>query len=197
MAEQTIRMLEGVEADYVLTNSTSCLAAMAQDYQHLFRDDAEWAERAATQSARLIEFAAFMHDVAKVDASDFAGDSGPVVTYHDACQSANALGYGETARRIITETLRLELREMQDARVCCGFGGSFSADYPNVSTVILQKKLKNATATSAEVIVSDNPGCLMQMRGGLTYDRSDVRALHIAELIAERLRARAGVSESV
>jgi Fe-S oxidoreductase len=188
MAEQTIRMLEGVEADYVLTNSTSCLAAIAQDYQHLFRDDDGWQRRAARQGERLIDFTTFMDEVARVDPADFPRDpAGPSVTIHDACQSANALGLGTGLRRIVGATLGLELREMRDSRVCCGFGGSFSVDYPRVSTAILRKKLGNAAGTSAGVIVSDNPGCLMQLRGGLTASGSPMRALHIAELIAERL----------
>jgi Fe-S oxidoreductase len=188
MAQQTIRMLEGLDADYVLTNSTSCLAAVVQDYAHLLRDDAEWRERAASQAAKLIDFATFVDEVAQLDGADFprTADS-PVVTWHDACQSRNALGLGAGARRVITEVLRLELREMQDAHVCCGFGGSFAVDYPEVSSKILAKKLEHAAATAAHVIVSDNPGCLMQLRGGLAARNSPIRALHLAELMAERL----------
>lgn len=191
MAEQTIRMLEAVDADYVLTNSTSCLAAIVQDYQHLFRNDDDWRIRAEKQAARLIEFATFITEVAQLDPSDFQPPADVTsVTYHDACQSANALGYGASGRHIITQVLGLELREMADSKVCCGFGGSFSLDYPTVSTAILNKKLGTATATGAQIVVSDNPGCLMQIRGGLNYARSGVRALHIAELIAERLPTR-------
>jgi Fe-S oxidoreductase len=190
MAEQTIRMLEGLEADYVLTNSTSCLAAVVQDYQHLLRDDPEWLGRAQTVAGKLIDFATFMVRVARLDAADFPPrPEPPLVTYHDACQSANALGLGADARALITETLGLELREMQESRVCCGFGGSFSVDYPRVSTAILRKKLDNAADTHATVIVSDNPGCLMQLRGGLLANASPLRALHLAELVAECLPA--------
>jgi len=188
MAEQTIRMLEAVEGDYVLTNSTSCLAAMVQDYAHLFRDDPEWRARAEQQVARLIDFTTFIDQVACLDSQDFAATrDDTAVTIHDACQSANALGLGTGARRIITETLGLELREMNDSRVCCGFGGSFSVDYPQVSVAILNKKLHNVGNTAAPIVVSDNPGCVMQLRGGLVAQGSQVRALHIAELIAERL----------
>jgi Fe-S oxidoreductase len=189
MARQTIRMLEGLDADYVLTNSTSCLAAIVQDYAHLFRDDAEWRERAASQAVKLIDFATFLDEVARLDGADLPRTTlDPVVTWHDACQSRNALGLGAGARRVITEVLGLTLREMQDAHVCCGFGGSFSVDYPDVSSKILAKKLEHATATAAHVIVSDNPGCLMQIRGGLAARNSPVRALHLAELVAERLQ---------
>ncbi|MEX2315433.1 MAG: LUD domain-containing protein, partial [Thermomicrobiales bacterium] len=188
MAEQTIRMLEGVEADWVLTNSTSCLAAIVQDYQHLFRDDPEWRGRAAVQGERLIDFTTFVDEVAQLDTVDFQNDaSSPVVTIHDACQSANALGLGAGARRIVTGVLGLELREMQDSSVCCGFGGSFAIDYPQVSIAILGKKLDNANDTAANVIISDNPGCIMQLRGGLIAMGSNTRAMHLAELIAERL----------
>lgn len=190
MAEQTVRMLEGLDADYVLTNSTSCLAAVVQDYQHLFRDDPEWRDRTARASAKLIDFVTFMDEVARVAPSDLRSDSGPAVTCHDACQSANALGLGAGMRRLVQGTLGLELREMQDSRVCCGFGGSFSMDYPEVSSAILAKKIGNADATAAPVIVSDNPGCIMQLRGGLRARNSETRALHIAELYAERLPSR-------
>jgi Fe-S oxidoreductase len=191
MAEQTIRMLEGVEADWVLTNSTSCLAAIVQDYQHLFRADPEWRERAELQARKLIDFNTFVDEIAQLDRADFASDEpGPVVTIHDACQSANALGLGAGARRIVSDVLGLELREMQDSRVCCGFGGSFAVDYPQVSTAILGKKLTNATETAADIVISDNPGCIMQLRGGLIASGSPTRAMHLAELIAERLPGR-------
>ena len=65
---------------------------------------------------------------------------------------------------------------MQDSRVCCGFGGSFAVDYPEVSTAILGKKLGNANDTAANVVVSDNPGCIMQLRGGLIATGSTTRA---------------------
>jgi Fe-S oxidoreductase len=188
MAEQTIRMLEGVEADWILTNSTSCLAAIVQDYQHLFREDPEWRGRAAAQGERLIDFTTYIDDVARLDPADFRADSSrPVVTIHDACQSANALGLGAGARRIVTDVLGLEVREMRDSSVCCGFGGSFAIDYPQVSIAILGKKLDNANDTAADIVISDNPGCVMQLRGGLIARGRATRAMHLAELIAERL----------
>lgn len=187
MAEQTIRMLEAVDADLILTNTTSCLAAVTQDYDLLFQDDPAWRERARAQAVRFMEFSSFIVNVANLQPEDFSPHAAETVTIHDACQSANALGLGAEARHIVTTLLGYDLREMQDSQVCCGFGGSFSMDYPSVSTAILSKKLANAEETSAGVIVADNPGCLMQIRGGLTARGSDIRAMHIAELVAERL----------
>jgi Fe-S oxidoreductase len=99
-------------------------------------------------------------------------------------------------RTLLVDTLGCELREMQDSSVCCGFGGSFSVDYPGVSTAILRKKLDHAQATSAALIVSDNPGCLMQLNGGLRASGSPTRAVHIAELLASRLPEGADGSDS-
>lgn len=76
---------------------------------------------------------------------------------------------------------------MNDSSVCCGFGGSFAMDYPNVSSAILAKKLDNILATGAGVVVSDNPGCLMQVQGGLASRDEPVRVLHVVELLAERI----------
>jgi Fe-S oxidoreductase len=190
MAEQTIEMLEGVRADWIVTNTTSCLAAMTDDYRHLFRNDPEWLARVETQAARLIEFTRFLIEIAQLTSAEFGPpEQGGIaaVTYHDACQSHNALGLGETARALITDVLGIELREMADSSVCCGFGGSFSVDYPQVSSAILAKKLANAERTRAHAVIADNPGCLLQIRGGLSARNSPTRVLHIAELVAERL----------
>lgn len=190
MAMQTIEMLEQVEADWIVTNTTSCLAAMTDDYRHLFRNEPGWLERVNRQASRMIEFTEFLMTVAQITSEDFNHDRRkPVnsVTYHDACQSHNALGLGENAGILITEVMGIELREMADAAVCCGFGGSFAVDYPRVSSAILQKKLDNIERTGAEAVVADNPGCLLQIRGGLSARNSPVRVLHIAELVAEFL----------
>jgi iron-sulfur cluster protein len=186
MAEQTIEMLEAVQADWIVTNSTSCYAAMVQDYQNLFVDAPGWQERAATQARRLIDVTTFLDTIAQLGPQSWQSP-GASVTYHDACQSHNALGIHDAPRRIITEVLGLEIVEMHDSSVCCGFGGSFSTDYPAVSAIIAGRKIDNADRTEADVIVADNPGCLMQIRGALHARQSPQRALHLVELIDERL----------
>jgi len=81
----------------------------------------------------------------------------------------------------------LELREMPQADVCCGFGGATSIEHAEVAKRILNNKLKNAESTGATVLVADNPGCLMHIRGGVDASGRKIRVLHLAQLIAEQL----------
>ncbi len=81
----------------------------------------------------------------------------------------------------------LELREMPQSDVCCGFGGSTSLEHPEVSERLLNNKLQNAESTGATLLVSDNPGCLMHLRGGVDAQGKPIRVLHLAQLMAEYL----------
>jgi Fe-S oxidoreductase len=110
-----------------------------------------------------------------------------VVTYHDSCQGLNALGLREEPRRILRDVLGLEIRELAENSLCCGFGGSFSFEYPEVAARLMRRKLDNAQATGAPVIVTDNQGCLMHLRGGCDAGGRPLRVVHLAELVADHL----------
>jgi Fe-S oxidoreductase len=188
MARQTIAALERVEADYILSGSASCVVTLVQDYAHLFRDEPVWAARAAKLAARTIDFTSFMERVARLPAGALAaGAPSPAVTYHDACQSHNCLGLKVAPRRLLGEVLGLEIKEMQEPSFCCGFGGSFSMEHPDVADRIMGRKLRDAEATGAPILVADNPGCLLHLRGGVNARRLPIRVLHLAEVIAARL----------
>jgi iron-sulfur cluster protein len=192
MARHTIAALEGVSADYLVSGSASCTVAVTQDYPWLLRDDPRWQERAAHLADRMFSFATFLEKVLRPEPSWFAPRGGSVrVTYHDSCQSKNSLGIGPEPRRILTECLGYELVEMEEPAFCCGFGGTFSLEYPDVSGRILSWKLDHIQRTQAQVVVTDNPGCLMQLRGGIEAAglAGKVRVAHLAELMAERLAA--------
>jgi len=138
-----------------------------------------------------MDFASFVDHVllargTKIPVRKSAGD-GVIVTYHDSCQSINCLGLRTEARHIIQGVLGLELREMPQSDVCCGFGGSTSIEHGDVSERIMNNKLNNAESTGATVLVADNPGCLMHLGGGVDAGQRHLRVLHLAQLIAERL----------
>ncbi len=198
MACQTITVLEQAlkesKADYIVGATTSCVVTLTQDYIRLFEDlqQQEWLRRARALAAKVMDFASFMDHVvlaggATLPIRGFNASPDMIVTYHDSCQSINCLGLRSEARHIIQDVLGLELREMPQSDVCCGFGGSTSIEHGDVSERIMNNKLNNALSTGATVIVTDNPGCLMHLRGGVDASRRRVRVLHLAQLIAEQL----------
>jgi iron-sulfur cluster protein len=203
MAHQTIITLEKalVEsgADYILSASTSCVATIVQDYSKLFEDLKQygWLERAQALSQRVMDFTHFVDSVLLADKGSgsatmkqvdyLPADSELAVTYHDSCQSCNCLNLRPEARRVIQQELGMELREMPQSDVCCGFGGSTSIEHPEVAERLLQNKLRNAESTGANLLIADNPGCLMHLRGGVDATGKPIRVLHLAQLMAERL----------
>jgi Fe-S oxidoreductase len=191
MARQTIETLEGVQADYIVTGGTSCAIAMLHEYEGLFEGFSAWQRRATTLKESVLDFTTFMDKVVGLDtlkaSITASGERIGPVTYHNFCQSANILGIDDAPRRIIRDVLGLELRELPEESVCCGFGGSTSLTHPEVAEEILKRKLANVASTGAKVLVTDNPGCILHLRGGIDAGGLDVRVLHIAELIAEAM----------
>ena len=198
MARQTITMLEQAleesKADYIVGATTSCVVTLTQDYIRLFEDLQQqgWLQRARALATKVIDFASFMDSVVLAGGTtlpirDFNASPDVIVTYHDSCQSINCLGLRAEARHIIQDVLGLELREMPQSDVCCGFGGSTSVEHGDVSERIMNNKLHNAEGTGATVLVTDNPGCLMHLQGGVDASGRKMRVLHLAQLIAERM----------
>jgi Fe-S oxidoreductase len=189
MARQTITALERAEVDYIVSGSASCVAMLMQDYLHLFRDEPRWLARAEKIAGRVTDFTSFMHRVAELPAGSLAGNGAEVITYHDSCQGLNALGLRPEPRRLLQDVMGLELRELEENTLCCGFGGSFSFDYPEVAERLMNRKLDNAQKTGAPTVVTDNQGCIMHMRGGCDAGKRNLQVKHIAELLAERMEA--------
>ena len=192
MARQTIRALESVEADFIVSGSASCVAMMTEDYLHLFRDDPRWLKRAEALAARVTDFTSFLDGVANLPAGSLANGASQPIAYHDSCQGLNALGLRREPRRILGDILGYEVRDLTESTLCCGFGGSFSFDYPAVAERLMNRKLDDAEATGAPVLVTDNQGCIMHLRGGCDAAGRPLRIRHLAELVAEQLEKRAG-----
>jgi L-lactate dehydrogenase complex protein LldF len=188
LLKQTIAALEADGAEVVVSTSTSCTVMLLQDAAELLCDEPAWCSRAEALGRRVVDFVRFVDEATAGAEADVLFPRPPsTVTYHDACQSANCLGLGPEARRLLTEVCGLELRELPESSVCCGFGGTFSLEHPAVAKQILARKLHNVRTTGAALVVTDNPGCLMHIRGGLRAAGRPERAAHIAEVLAERL----------
>jgi len=189
MARETIAGLEETDADWVVTAGASCAVALTHDYAHLFKDEPDWRARAEALAARTLDLTSFLTQVAQLPAGALAAPGGEAVTYHNFCQSHNVLGLKEEPRFLIEQVMGLSLVELPEAAVCCGFGGSVSVDHPQLAEQILARKLQNVDQTGVRTLVTDNPGCIMHLRGGMDASGRPVRVLHLAELLDERFRA--------
>ncbi len=189
MAKQTIRALERCDAEFIVSGSASCVATLTQDYLHLFRNNPRWLDRAQAVAARVMDFTSFLDEVGALPPGSLADGLPRPLAYHDSCQGLNALGLRDAPRRILGAVLGHEVRDLAEARVCCGFGGSFSFDYPRISERLMTSKLDDVAATGATEIVTDNQGCIMQLRGGSDAQGRGFSVRHLAELVAEGIDA--------
>jgi Fe-S oxidoreductase len=185
MARRAVEKLESVDADWTTSPSASCAITISDDYLRIL--DEPWRTRAERVARRVVPFTRLADELQR--AAGRRGRRLPLrVTYHDACQSANVLGVRDEPRRLLRDVAGVDVVEMAESSVCCGFGGSFSFDYPEVATRILDRKLANAAATGAELIVADNPGCITHLRGGLDARGKHTRVAHLSEILWESLR---------
>jgi iron-sulfur cluster protein len=188
LAKRTIVGLEeSVAADYVVTAAASCAAAILHDYAHLLEAEPAWAERAHRLAERTFDLLSFVDRVASPPAIPPAQD-GTVVTYHSFCQSTNVLGIGEVGPRLLRQA-GVPLAELPEGTVCCGFGGATSIQFPEVGRGIVARKLDNVRSTGVQVLCTDNPGCLLHLRGAAQAARDTYVVRHVAEVLADRLGA--------
>jgi L-lactate dehydrogenase complex protein LldF len=191
MARRTLERLRAARVDYIVSSSTSCTVCIAQDYQHLLRDDPAARQAAAELAPRVIDLTHFLDERAPLPRGLLRAPQ-PRVTYHDACQSFNCLGLGVQPRRLVCEVAGGEIVEMEEAGVCCGFGGTTSFEHPEVARRIAERKLAHIAATGAPLVLADNPGCIMHLRGALHARGSPIRVQHLAEYLAGALPVEKG-----
>ncbi len=169
--------------EQVVVPSGSCASMIKVYYRELFEDDPETLERAQAVGEKTRELSDYIVNV--VGASDVGAASEGLVTYHDACHLLRELRISDEPRNLIGSVRGVELQEMEDSDACCGFGGLFSVKFPEISTAILDEKLKHIEESGAGTVVANDCGCLMHIRGAMARRGMDVRAVHIAELLAE------------
>ena len=180
MAKRVIEIFEGY--DHVVGPSGSCMATMVKDYPQLFEDDPAWRARAEALAAKSHEIVSFLSDTLGFAPTDMRFDG--KVTYHDSCSGLRSLGVKEQPRKMLAEVEGLELVEMTDPDVCCGFGGTFCVKYPDISNKMVSDKSANIAATGAETILAGDLGCLMNMAGKLSREGRPVKARHVIEVLA-------------
>ena len=168
--------------EYLVAPSGSCTGMIKKHYPELFADEPEWQRRAEALAAKSYELVSFLTDVLGVTALS-ARHSGSV-TYHDSCSGLRELGIRRQPRQLLKSVEGLELRELPDADVCCGFGGTFCVKYPDISNAIVEQKTAAIAATQAETLLAGDLGCLMNMAGKLKRQGRPTKVRHVAEVLA-------------
>jgi iron-sulfur cluster protein len=171
--------------DYVISLCASCVSHIKHAYPRILAGTG-MAGQATELAAKAMSFSQFLHDVAGFSSDDFAGSPVPV-TYHSPCHLCRGLGVREQPHALIRDA-GLDFRPAAEEETCCGFGGTYTGKFPTVSEQILNKKLEDAVGTGARLLVTECPGCIMQLRGGALMQEKDLEVRHISEVLAERLR---------
>ncbi len=183
LAKQTIQAF--ADDDYIVAPSGSCAGMLKHHYPSLLADDADWSGRALSFSERVYELTAFLVDVRGLEAVNTALTAR--ATYHDSCTGLRELGVREQPRKLLATVEGLELVDMAECERCCGFGGTFSVKFPDISAAMLDAKLAHALAVTPDLVLAGDLGCLMNMAGRLSRRGSDIAVRHVAEVLAGEL----------
>jgi L-lactate dehydrogenase complex protein LldE len=185
LAQATIAAFDGF--DYVVAPSGSCAAMLKLHYPRLMAGDAQAQARARAFAERVHELVSFLVDVRGLKAvpGTFAGR----VTYHDGCSGLRELGIKDEPRTLLAEMPGVELVEMRDGAACCGFGGLFSVNFPDISNAIAGKKTAAIGAAEPALVLSGELGCLLSIAGKLKREGSPIACRHVAEVLAGEMSA--------
>jgi L-lactate dehydrogenase complex protein LldE len=181
MAEHTIRVFEAAPGDVVMP-SGSCAHMIRYNYEELFADDPSWLSRARALAARTYEFTQYLVDILGITDCDAHWD-GPI-TYHPTCHLHRGLGVDRQPRALLNKVRGAQVRPLPEAEDCCGFGGIFSVEHPELSAEMLMRKTKNLEATGSPTLVVCDAGCLMHIQGGLRHSHMQQNVVHIAQVLA-------------
>ena len=180
IARQVIVAFE--DFDYVVLPSGSCAAMIIDHYPRLFRNELGWLARSRDLSARTWELTRFLVEVMGVDAVE-ARYKG-LCAYHDSCSGLRELGIRDQPRTLLSSVKDLTVIELQDRDVCCGFGGTFSVKYPEISVRMVSNKVADLERTEADTLSGGDLGCLLNIAGRLRKQGKSVKVLHVAEILA-------------
>ena len=185
--KQTVRAAKKFIATFensrvIVCPSGSCVDMVKHQYPLLFEEGSAWYSRAMNISKKIYELSQYLVDVLKID------DLGAVwhgkLTYHDSCHLYRNLGIFDQPRKLISKIKGATLVEMKHSTQCCGFGGTFSIKYPDISAAILEEKVNHIIASGAKAVVGCDVSCLMNVQGMLSRKNSNIQTFHIAEILA-------------
>jgi L-lactate dehydrogenase complex protein LldE len=178
LAERFVEIFS--DAEYIVTPSGSC-GSMVRVFYPTLPIRAQLKEPLERVRSRTYELSEFLVNVLNV--TDIGAVFSGRVTYHDSCHLLRELKVKDPPRLLLRSVKGIDFVEMEESEACCGFGGSFSVKFPEISTAMLEEKVKSIQKAGAQCVVANDTGCLMQIGGMLQRNRVPVKALHIAEFL--------------
>jgi glycolate oxidase iron-sulfur subunit len=183
-ARQTIEVFERAGVGAIVVNSAGCGSTM-KEYGHLLEGDPKWAARAAAMAAKVRDVSEFLDDLGLVQPLNAVRET---VAYHDACHLAHAQGVRAQPRQLLRDVPGLELREIAEGELCCGSAGIYNILNPGPARELGDRKAANIVATGADLLVTANPGCLMQVASAIERSGHPMGMAHTVELLDASIR---------
>lgn len=168
----------------IIGPSGSCVSMVKHHYPELFPAGSAEHGLALDVASRTFELTEYLVNELKI--SDVGAVYPHKVTYQASCHSLRELGLKTEAKTLLSHVKGLELVPLREEETCCGFGGAFSVTYPVVSGSMMENKVRNVIASGADTVVITEPGCLMNIAGGLRKVNSSIRAMHIIDILSSR-----------
>jgi L-lactate dehydrogenase complex protein LldE len=182
IAERFIDLFK--EKEYIVAPSGSCVSFVKCFYKDLDLS-LELKSSSEQLSKRIFDFTEFLVDVLKIES--LGGEFNHKVTYHDSCHLLRELGIHEQPRKLIRGITNIDFVEMEKPDTCCGFGGTFSYKFKDVSVAMVERKCKYIEESKAEFCIGADSSCLMNIEGYLRKHKMKARTMHIADLLCESI----------
>lgn len=185
LARKNIDAFEQLEVEAIIVNAAGC-GAQLKEYGHLLHDDPVYAKRAAAFSAKVKDITEYLGGL---ELNRAMGTLAMRVTYQEPCHLVHAQRISRQPRDLLQAIPGLKLVEMNESAMCCGSAGIYNVTEAEMSDRLGRRKVRNALATEAAVVVSANPGCMIQLQANLKAAGSRMRVRHIVELLDEAYQA--------
>jgi glycolate dehydrogenase iron-sulfur subunit len=184
LARRVIDVFDRMGVETIVINAAGCGSTM-KEYGHLLRDDPQYAERARAFSAKCKDISEVLAELP----ARAPRHSIPLrVGYHDSCHLQHAQGVRNQPRAVLQTIPDLELIDLPDAPICCGSAGIYNLVEADTARQLGDRKVQNLLSTRAQMVVSGNPGCLLQLRGGLQRADREMPVVHMIELVDASIR---------
>jgi glycolate oxidase iron-sulfur subunit len=191
MAKKNIEAFEQLgDLDVIVADCAAC-SGFLKEYRHVLRDDPVWAARADRFSNKVRDITEWLDQIVPPDLT-VSGALPKSLTYHEPCHLANVQGVRRQPRALIARLKNkgVDVRELNDPTRCCGSAGIYNLTHPAMSKDLLDRKMDDVAATGAEVVVSANPGCLLQLEWGAKRAKSNVEVKHVTQVLLEAIQER-------